>query len=112
MSQQLRDNIAKDLSNGIIAIWHDQSHLQQYATKHCFCEVPRNVICSEEYMEGRTPYVIFANKKHYGGMHILRDMSLLFRIRTAIMDLLRKACKFLGIHKFAKRIYNVLKRAK
>lgn len=106
MSRQLRDNIAKDLSNGIIAIWHDQSHVQHYATQHSFCEVPRNVICSEEYMDGRNPYVIFLNKKHHGGMYGLREMSLTFRLKVFVMNVFRKITKVLGIHKVAKAIYH------
>lgn len=30
MSKKLSENIWKDLSNGIIAIWHDESHLNRY----------------------------------------------------------------------------------
>lgn len=112
MSQQLRDNIAQDLSNGIIAVWHDQSHLQHYATQHSFCEVPRDTICSEEYMEGRNPYVIFANKQRYGGMHKLRDMPFLFHVRIFVLNILRKLSKVLGIHKIARKAYYALKSKK
>lgn len=36
MSKKLKDNIQKDLDNNIIAIWHDESHLNWYVVNHKF----------------------------------------------------------------------------
>lgn len=120
MSQTLRDNIATDLSHGIIAIWHDQSHLQNYALSHSCVEVPRYVICSEEYVDtcATPPYAIFANKQRYGGMHKLRNMPLQFRLKVylqrkvvrTLKPFVFKALKCLGIYWLIRKIYRLIKK--
>lgn len=104
MSIILRDRIARDLEKGLIATQHDQSHIVKYGTEATRVEVPKNIVVSEEYSAGRDPYVIFSNKQHYGGMHMLRSMSLSFRIKEGIAGGIRKALSFLGIKKYVKRV--------
>lgn len=102
MSNILRDRVARDLEKGIIATQHDQSHVVKYGTEIKCVEVPKNVIVSEEYAEGRDPYVVFTNKQHYGGMHILRDMPLSYRLKIRIMDSLSNILGLLGIKRLIK----------
>lgn len=119
MSQLLRDNIAQDLSHGIIAIWHDQSHVQNYALSHSFIEVPRYIICSEEYVStcATPPYAIFANKQHYGGMYKLRQMPPWFRFKMYLKDnvmthLKRPAfliLKIFGLYWLIRKFYRLIK---
>lgn len=104
MSIILRDRVARDLEKGIIAIAHDQSHLVKYGTEVSCVEVPRNFVVSEEYMEGRNPFVIFANKQHYGGMHKLRDMPLSYRIKEKTVDIISVFIGAIGLKPLVKRI--------
>lgn len=120
MSQLLRDNIAADLRRGIIAIWHDQSHLQKYALSHSFIEVPRYIICSEEFVDtcSTPPHAIFANKQRYGGMHKLRNMPMQFRLKLFLkQNVVRPLKRFvflvlkcLGIYRLMRKIYRLIKR--
>ena len=65
-SRMLRDNIDIDLSNGIVAVWHDESHLNNY-----FFEYPPSVVlgegfsCPEELLGQRVfsdPTILFLDK--------------------------------------------------
>lgn len=104
MSITLRDRIARDMEKGLIATQHDQSHIVKYGIDVSCVEVPRNVIVSEEYMEGRNPYVIFCNKQHYGGMHNLREMSQTFKIKVWLYEVCRKFLGIVGLKKIVKKI--------
>ena len=42
MSKNLSDNVDKDLENNIIAVWHDESHLNKY----CYDNPPELVLDS------------------------------------------------------------------
>lgn len=109
MSIILRDRIARDLEKGLIATQHDQSHIVKYGTEVSCVEVPRNVIVSEEYMDGRNPYVIFTNKQHVGGMHQLRDMSRLYILKAQLYEICRKAIGAIGLKKLFKRLMSTKK---
>lgn len=104
MSLILRDRIARDLEKGLIATQHDQSHIVKYGTEVPCIEVPRDVIVSEEYIEGRAPYVIFTNKQHLGGMHKLREMSLGFRVKTSLYEVCRRVSGAIGVKPLLKKL--------
>lgn len=104
MSLELRDRIARDLQKGIIAIWHDQSHLVKYGMEVASVEVPKDVIVYEEYIEGKSPYVVFSNKERVGGMYKLRGMPLFFRIKASFIDLIRSILGALGLKPIVKKI--------
>jgi histo-blood group ABO system transferase len=44
MSKELSDNIDEDFNNGIIAVWHDESHMNRY-----FINNPPTKILGVEY---------------------------------------------------------------
>jgi histo-blood group ABO system transferase len=66
----MKSNIQNDLEKGVIAIWHDESHLNKYF----YTNPPKSVLgvgftCPEEsrfkedhFME---PYIIFLNKEDH-----------------------------------------------
>jgi len=65
-------NIKEDLAHQVIAIWHDESHLNKYILdKH-----PRLLTPSYGYPEGRKlpyiPKIIIQDKRKYGGHNYLR----------------------------------------
>lgn len=104
MSIILRDRVASDLEKGLIATQHDQSHIVKYGTEISCVEVPRDIIVSEEYMEGRDPYVIFTNKQHVGGMHKLREMSFGFLIKSSLYEACRRVSGAIGVKPLLKKI--------
>jgi hypothetical protein len=66
ISRILRNNIDIDLGNGIVAIWHDESHINNY-----FLEYPPSIVlgegfsCPEEHLGGHgfsDPTILFLNK--------------------------------------------------
>ena len=66
ISRRLRDNIDIDLGNGIVAIWHDESHINNY-----FLEHPPTIVlgegfsCPEEQLgkhKFNDPTILFLNK--------------------------------------------------
>lgn len=57
MCQILSTNINKDYSNGIIAIWHDESHLNRY-----FIDNPPTKILSPSYCYGEHMQIPFEKK--------------------------------------------------
>lgn len=83
----LRDAIQKDLRKGIIAIWHDQSHIIKYATNHVHLEVAQNLISEEEYItDVEKCAIVFLAKSKFGGNDVLREVD----IKTKINHLPRK----------------------
>jgi hypothetical protein len=63
MSETIRENIDLDLRENIIAIWHDESHINRY-----FMDNPPDSIlgvgfsCPSEYEHGNSPTIVFLDK--------------------------------------------------
>lgn len=97
MCQELRDNIQKDLAKGIIAIWHDQSHLIKYGACHPHTEVPKGIISEEEYVhDWEKICMVFMNKKHFGGNDTLRDVNMKERLKKFPNKVYGQALKILS----------------
>lgn len=98
MCQELRDNIQQDLAKGIIAIWHDQSHLIKYGTCHPLIEVPKGIISEEEYVRDEERIcIVFMNKAHYGGNDALREISIKERMKKIPGKLYAVALKIMSM---------------
>ena len=54
MSKELSSNIDKDFNNGIIAVWHDESHINRY-----FASNPPTAILDPGYCYGESFYALF-----------------------------------------------------
>ena len=86
MTLELRDNIQSDLDKGIIAVWHDQSHIIKYGAEHEYMEVGRDLICQEERepVQG-TCLMVFLAKEKNGGIDNLRENGWKPRVRHAVI---------------------------
>ena len=94
MCRVLRDNISVDLSKGIIAIWHDQSHLIRYAIDKLHYEVPFGLISEEEYMYSNACCLIFEAKRKYGGNDVMRGVSFRERLKNSPFKIYSKIVRF------------------
>ena len=78
MIEQLNDNIKKDLENDIIAVWHDESHLNRYLLDSDDRKVK---LLSPSYLYAEhwnLPFpqkILVSDKRKYGGHHFLRNKS-------------------------------------
>lgn len=63
MINTLCENIRKDYNNGIIAIFHDESHINAYMRNHPGKKLGREFCMPEEWVKGDwSPKIIFRNK--------------------------------------------------
>lgn len=96
MIQKLKFSIDIDTSNRIIAVWHDESHLNKYITYNSY------KILSPEYAypgNGTIPFppkILILDKKKFGGHDFLRGGNKV------------KKCIFTTIKQFLKKIINKL----
>lgn len=108
MCQELRDNIQQDLAKGIIAIWHDQSHLIKYGTCHPLMEVPKGIVSEEEYVKDWDKIcIVFMNKEHFGGNAALRELSFKERIKIIpgkIYAFALKVFSWIGLDKALRKL--------
>lgn len=87
MIKTLRNSVDKDLAQGIVAVWHDESHLNRYM-------IDKNPkILGYEYVsleDWELPYrtrLLFLDKAKYGGLDYLRGKKKInwgFYFRTVI----------------------------
>jgi len=67
MSEEISENIDKDLSNGIIAIWHDESHINKYFLKNRPSIILDHTLTESEgnfYKGEMKQKIIFLDKEH------------------------------------------------
>ena len=94
MTLELRDNIQADLDKGIIAVWHDQSHIIKYGAEHVHMEVARDLICQEERspVDGKCLMIFLAKDKN-GGIDNLRENGWKPRARHAVIKIYHRVLK-------------------
>ena len=80
MCSEIEDNIRRDFQDGIIAIWHDESHFNKYMLNKNPLIMPSGYIIPENWKiksckNNRRGLLL--NKKHwkYGGQSYLRGIS-------------------------------------
>lgn len=67
LSEEMSENIDNDLSKGVIAIWHDESHLNKYFLKNKPSIILDHTISESEgnfYKGPRDQKIIFLDKSH------------------------------------------------
>jgi hypothetical protein len=69
----LRDQVDKDLSSGITAIWHDESHLNSWASKNPFELLPPKYCYDFSYpwLRGMSPVIEAVTKENLAPSRIL-----------------------------------------
>lgn len=67
MIETLSQNIRTDFDNGIIAIAHDQSHINAYMRTHSCKIIPKEYCWPEEWPSSFIPKIVFRDKKKLGG---------------------------------------------
>jgi hypothetical protein len=75
MCKELKNNIDIDLKNGIIAIWHDESHLNHYLLTHQYKLLPPEYDYIDDYNSEFPDLdckILLINKNKYGGLDYLR----------------------------------------
>ena len=103
MCQKLRNNIADDLCRNIIAVWHDQSHLQKYATENPHHIIEKGIISSEEFAT-QDCRAVFLNKENFGGNDKLRGLSRKKRFLKRIKKFLKTIARVFGITRLIKQL--------
>lgn len=82
MIEELYANIEQDYRNGIVAVVHDESHLNHYLHKHKCKILPKQLAWPEEWKSSFTPKLIFRDKKVLDGYFVKgRDRSLCGKVK-------------------------------
>ena len=89
MSEELSKNINEDLKNNIIAVWHDESHLNKYIIDKNIKILDPSYGYPDDWDLPFNPKIMIRDKTKYGGHNILRGIknknilfSLLKNVRT------------------------------
>ncbi|MCX7772821.1 MAG: glycosyl transferase family 6 [Clostridia bacterium] len=71
----LEENIQKDYENNIIAVWHDESHINHYILSHKYKLLSPSYAYPEGWKLGIKKIILIRDKNKYGGHHFLRGTS-------------------------------------
>lgn len=91
MCQSLKDNIESDEQKGIIALWHDESHLNSYFLTHRVKVLSPEFAYPEEMKLPYSPKILLRDKNKFGGHGFLRGES---SKNTAIKVISKKIKKY------------------
>lgn len=75
MSTELAHNIQTDLAQGLVAKWHDESHLNRYIIGKDVRLLPRTFAIPEDLRQRTPPMAVFLDKRRFGGHAYLRGES-------------------------------------
>lgn len=96
MIKKLKNNIEKDERNGAIALWHDESHLNNYILNHSYKLLDPSYAYPEGWQLPFDKKILILDKSLHGGHDYLRGLA-----ETP----LSKASKFYNIKKFLKKYF-------
>lgn len=84
--KDLQRNIDEDYKNGIVALWHDESHINKYILEHKYKLLGPEYMSPEEKEMPFEKIVIVRDKNKYGGHDFLRGnkVSTLIKIKNII----------------------------
>lgn len=75
LSEKLSKNIDVDLSKDIVAVWHDESHLNRYFLDHKPKQLDSGYACPEEWNLPFEKKIVQISKDRLGGHDFLRGVS-------------------------------------
>ncbi len=75
MCQQLNINIDRDYNKNIIAIWHDESHYNNYLLSNSYKLLSPSYVYPEEMSIPFLPKILLRDKNKYGGHNKLRGIK-------------------------------------
>ena len=104
MSEILQNNIDKDLENNIIALWHDESHLNRYLVDlkkqgETPLILPTNFTWPEDeklqkiypfLQENKEPNMIILDKDKFGGRDYLRAHGWKYELKSWFDNVFKK----------------------
>lgn len=88
--RELKSNIDKDLEKGIIAVWHDESHLNHYLFNRSPKILPPAFIHPEGWNLPFEPVVLIRDKAKHGGHNFLRDVNSIKPFRKKLTGFLKR----------------------
>lgn len=110
MIRSLNKNIQFDLQEGIIARWHDESHINRYIIEHSHHVLPVSYCYPQYEALADVEMVRIRDKTYYGGSGVLRFQPLSFKER--LRERTRYALARLGVLPCFLRLYNLLRNIK
>lgn len=91
MVEELRNAIDRDTQRGVIARWHDESHLNHYIVHRRYKILSPGYCSPEECYLPFKEKIIILNKRHFGGHSALRKdkkVTLSMRLQQSVRHLL------------------------
>ncbi|WP_302736937.1 family 6 glucosyltransferase [uncultured Desulfovibrio sp.] len=107
MIQTLNKNIQQDLANGIIARWHDESHINRYILDHPYHLLSVGYCYPQYGTFAECETVRIREKICYGGSALLRNQTVPLSLR--IRDRIRYLLARLGLLPYLHRVLRLLR---
>ena len=90
MIQELKASIDIDTNNKIIAVWHDESHINKYITHNRYKILSPEYAYPEDWKLPFSPKILILDKNKFGGHDFLRGENKLKNVFFAKIKLFLK----------------------